>query len=996
MNNTSYSTGISFRIYILFMAIALFSMGVSVNAKEELPECDDGSVRMVKKVIDGKPFFALEPRLSGVSGYGIVISSHKMEVIKDKKGRTKEKLVPQSQSEFDNLLSNAKEYRSQKISLKQQAQWTGQVTFARTEHFDLEWDIPGMNIYKEGNKNQVECMLIYAERLEGMWKDAENVFGLMDNPDINGPLRPCIHDTSSNCVKTAKNLLNMKLNLGPVRGTYSYIAIWYDKKSITDDQDLWETVTHNIGGAIINQFRGLGRNQGSIPAWLDEGFAYYLTRIHRHLDKHTTKLFAESAEAGPKQIDGGTWKNVAKQMAGSYDNKAMRIVMEKALSALTQEECIMGWSIVSFLIEQNIEKYKKLFKTLDDDNSKFVTEKEFFEDKLRFDKDGNLELSAEEKAEATAVFRSYDLNGDGKIDTVKEAIAFDFRKFVEIQKQGSTKAVRDEEALQLTFGWTLGEMFDRWRAWLDGRRFESADMPDLSVNVWSKFKKNLKEALELEDPTKRARALMNLARFDSTEAAYVLYVALEEIEKLVNKDEERPLIIYQAAQKVVSLWKDKGLQAVLQMAEEGKCDTKKADNVTVIGYLLQGVAGCPALDKINVILARLTKHKEFAIRVAACDVLGARGVMKGADKHWEAVLKCINDEVRAVKIAAVQALAKLANRNDTEQFIKIVQALVDVLYNADGVIKDYLYKALWAITGEDLGPSYHAYARWLQLYKKALKEGSENPSPDMRKEGEGGHKTDEAPPTYMGEKIFAKQIIFVIDRSYSMMEPIENLSELKKEFTKGKKKKPEVTGKKPDKEDEEEEEEIDWSKIKVKWDLARETLLQTVRSLKKEHKFTVILFDHRVWIWSTKMVPATDEYKKKIEQFLVNQPAAESQGADHWGRTNIFDALAVGFALTTGEKISSRQEKKPAKTGEVNVELVEKGAELINLLTDGAPTDGKYRNTEDILMRILELNRTRKVKINTFGIGKAHNAQLLQELARQNNGAYRDLTRAGG
>ena len=76
--------------------------------------------------------------------------------------------------------------------------------------------------------------------------------------------------------------------------------------------------------------------------------------------------------------------------------------------------------------------------------------------------------------------------------------------------------------------------------------------------------------------------------------------------------------------------------------------------------------------------------------------------------------------------------------------------------------------------------------------------------------------------------------------------------------------------------------------------------------------------------------------------------------------------------------------------------MVEKGAELINLLTDGAPTDGKYRNTEDILMRILELNRIRKVKINTFGIGKGHNAELLQELAKQNNGFYKNLTQAGG
>ena len=73
---------------------------------------------------------------------------------------------------------------------------------------------------------------------------------------------------------------------------------------------------------------------------------------------------------------------------------------------------------------------------------------------------------------------------------------------------------------------------------------------------------------------------------------------------------------------------------------------------------------------------------------------------------------------------------------------------------------------------------------------------------------------------------------------------------------------------------------------------------------------------------------------------------------------------------------------------------MQKGAELINLLTDGDPTDGKYRNTNDILMRIRELNRTRKVKLNTYGIGD-HNGYLLEELASQNNGKYKDLSYGG-
>ncbi|MGE3855158.1 MAG: hypothetical protein AB7K09_25730, partial [Planctomycetota bacterium] len=121
---------------------------------------------------------------------------------------------------------------------------------------------------------------------------------------------------------------------------------------------------------------------------------------------------------------------------------------------------------------------------------------------------------------------------------------------------------------------------------------------------------------------------------------------------------------------------------------------------------------------------------------------------------------------------------------------------------------------------------------------------------------------------------------------------------------------------------------------------------------------------------------------------------------EKWGLTNIYDAIAAALEITTGEQVKSNNGKPKdgpviTDTGEEKMELMETGAEEIRFLTDGKPTDGTYTNTEMLLAQVRELNRSRKVRINTYGIGQ-HDKAICGKLAEQNNGKYEDWTYDSG
>jgi Mg-chelatase subunit ChlD len=79
------------------------------------------------------------------------------------------------------------------------------------------------------------------------------------------------------------------------------------------------------------------------------------------------------------------------------------------------------------------------------------------------------------------------------------------------------------------------------------------------------------------------------------------------------------------------------------------------------------------------------------------------------------------------------------------------------------------------------------------------------------------------------------------------------------------------------------------------------------------------------------------------------------------GGTNIFDALEQAFA--------------------------DPGIDTIYLLTDGQPSAGRLRTTEDITEEVRRWNRTRQIVIHGISIGL--DSELLKRLAAENGGSYK-------
>jgi Mg-chelatase subunit ChlD len=80
------------------------------------------------------------------------------------------------------------------------------------------------------------------------------------------------------------------------------------------------------------------------------------------------------------------------------------------------------------------------------------------------------------------------------------------------------------------------------------------------------------------------------------------------------------------------------------------------------------------------------------------------------------------------------------------------------------------------------------------------------------------------------------------------------------------------------------------------------------------------------------------------------------------GSTNIFDALETAFA--------------------------HKEADTIYLLSDGAPTNGRIIDEDDILKEVRKMNRLRQIVIHTISFGSS---AFMKSLATQNGGQYVEI-----
>ena len=138
----------------------------------------------------------------------------------------------------------------------------------------------------------------------------------------------------------------------------------------------------------------------------------------------------------------------------------------------------------------------------------------------------------------------------------------------------------------------------------------------------------------------------------------------------------------------------------------------------------------------------------------------------------------------------------------------------------------------------------------------------------------------------------------------------------------------------------------------AKFDVAVTELLRAVEGLHAGAGVNVVLFESTVRPWARSLQPLTPRVREVLAAHLKSQQPA--------GETNLFDALRKALLMDD--------------------------VETIVLLSDGAPTAGRYTEEGAILSAVEQLNAKREVVIHCVSVGVS--SSLLRRLAAQNGGRY--------
>jgi hypothetical protein len=291
--------------------------------------------------------------------------------------------------------------------------------------------------------------------------------------------------------------------------------------------------------------------------------------------------------------------------------------------------------------------------------------------------------------------------------------------------------------------------------------------------------------------------------------------------------------------------------------------------------------------------------------------------------------------------AAIAALAQLAERVEAEAVEALrrfhrrssIPLLITHLASAQGRLRDDLGLALRSLTGESFVAEPGIWRDWWDSHQQRFvmpKSPAERP---LVPEGvEGG-------ASFFGIGSFSRRVVYVLDVSGSMAERAG-------------------TG-------------TDASTRRTKLDVARSHLKSAVAGLARDARFDVVVYGDDAVPAFPAVEPADDSHRTAAFEFVDGRRAV--------GATNIHSALREAFRLADGSAEEGRREAAPgAREPEVDT---------IFFLTDGFPTAGIVRSPELILQEVAALNRTRRIRIHTVGVGD-HDREFLRRLAAQNGGMY--------
>lgn len=319
------------------------------------------------------------------------------------------------------------------------------------------------------------------------------------------------------------------------------------------------------------------------------------------------------------------------------------------------------------------------------------------------------------------------------------------------------------------------------------------------------------------------------------------------------------------------------------------------------------------------LIEALKKDGEPAVRLAIVEAF--RALKLSTPEVVAAIVSQLQSEFWQLKVSAAQTLQALGAKG-------AIEPIIDALQKADGRLRVELNEALAGLAGVNKHGDYAAWKAWLEANKDAIAKGTYAPKASDNAGAPGKNST----MTFYGIPVESKNVIFVLDRSGSMMEPSDWDGPAEPAVTTG--------GGRPDPATDIRK------KGDRKMDIARWQLKKAIAQLAEGAEFNVIFFSHEVVSLSEKMLKFSPATRKQAFEWIDK--------LEPYGGTNPFDAIERALAYTGG--------------GISGEKLQKSGVDTICLVTDGLPTAGQVAGPKEIVDRIRTLNKTRKVKIHTIGV----------------------------
>lgn len=356
------------------------------------------------------------------------------------------------------------------------------------------------------------------------------------------------------------------------------------------------------------------------------------------------------------------------------------------------------------------------------------------------------------------------------------------------------------------------------------------------------------------------------------------------------------------------------------------------------------------------------------VQVAACEALG----MTGSKEAVPALISVAKSPKERVGVAAADALMLIKDPSAAPILISMLSGgtwrtqgaainalavlrvresigpLIAYLKDSQGRPREESRSALEKITTQDFGMNA---ARWEKWWTDVENDASWKvpPLPDKKKADVTvkGDRYGREERTYHHMKITSRRVLFVIDVSASMLDPIR---------VKRGRNDPEGP-----------------TKASPKLDLAREELAATLRKLDEHTNFNVIAFESDIRFFKKEAVAGTPGNVQEAIQWVEKQKPRtigsgglrQSSGLDAngmmMGRTNAYGALKAAFGLPYNVKKGQGGVTGPSAAPKP-------GIDTVYFLTDGEPTEGETTNIPEILDDVKQWNRSARLIINTIGM----------------------------